>query len=356
MQILLILPLVFLASVFLTAGMIAIGIKDIPNERSSHAKITPKSGGIGVFMAFAASVLGLAWGLPQIFLNNTGILIIVGLLGLVVGFALVDDLVGLPPFQKLCAQMIVAALCFVLFITGNMGSFDLKGFFTDESLYTIALILGFPLVLLWFSGFMNALNFMDGINGLAAGYTLLVTVFFAFVFQSSAPSMSIIMLVFAASVGGFFVWNFPSGKIFLGDTGSQGLGFFLAVCPLFLPNPVWAAYTAVYLLSPLFFDVAFTMVHRRLRGYSLTEAHREHLYQLLVRMGLDHVRVSLIYFAIFGVVAGHLWVFMAGVVGIIIHCIGTIFLLGAGLCTAIMIYQRGLQKGLLPLKALPSPL
>lgn len=356
MQILLILPIVFLASVLLTAGMIAIGIKDIPNERSSHGKITPKSGGVGIFISFALAVLGLSFGFPEFFPNAFEIFTLLGLLGLVVGFALVDDLIGLQPLQKLAAQLLVAALCFGLFVSGLMGSFNIKSFFTDVTLHNIVLVVGFPIILVWFSGFMNALNFMDGINGLAAGYTLLVLVFLGVVFQSSAPAMSGITMVFAAAVAGFWVWNFPLGKIFLGDTGSQLLAFFLAVYPLYMPNPLWAAYGVVYLLSPLFFDVAFTLVHRRLRGYSLTEAHREHLYQLLVRMGGSHRRVSLIYFAIFTVVAGHLWLFMAGIVGLVIHSIGTALLFVVGLSAAIWIYRTGVRKGLLPLKPLPSPL
>lgn len=287
-----------LLSAAVTAAMIRVGVMDIPNRRSSHAKATPRAGGVGIVAAVtiglaAWSVLGLGskpWG-------NGGIVFLVSAFALAV-VSLVDDLTGLSFKIKLSIQLIISII--IVWSFGISGELELP--FIGRVWFGP---LAPALAVLWIVGLTNAVNFMDGLNGLAAGTALVAGLALALI-AARLDHMPVMLasLALAAAAAGFLPFNFPSARIFMGDVGSQFLGFAFAVLGLWLARdaPVAGPFGMVPLLFfAMLFDVAFTLWRRWRAGDTLTQAHRSHLYQVLVRAGFPHAGSSLVQtgFAVF---------------------------------------------------------
>jgi UDP-N-acetylmuramyl pentapeptide phosphotransferase/UDP-N-acetylglucosamine-1-phosphate transferase len=148
--------------------------------------------------------------------------------------------------------------------------------------------------LFWVLGYTNAFNFMDGINGIAAGQAVITgigtAIIAALASDNRSNTLSLAALVLAGSALGFLPHNFPRARIFMGDVGSAPLGFALAALSLLV-----AARHGWTLLLPLFLlhlnytlDTSVTLIRRWLRGEKVYEAHKEHFYQRLVRSGKSH--------------------------------------------------------------------
>jgi UDP-GlcNAc:undecaprenyl-phosphate GlcNAc-1-phosphate transferase len=176
--------------------------------------------------------------------------------------------------------------------------------------------LGVPLTLLFLLFITNAMNFIDGLNGLSSGVTLVACLFLAgiagleggfFVYTAS--------LLLAGGVLGFLPFNFPRAQIFMGDVGSQFCGFLLA-----LFGVAAARFEAVplsfllvpFLLSGVLYDVTFTLIRRALAGENIAHAHNGHLYQIAARCGVDPRFVALLHwgFAALGGVSAVLFLLL----------------------------------------------
>ena len=166
--------------------------------------------------------------------------------------------------------------------------------------------LGIPLTLAWVLFATNAMNFIDGQNGLAAGVALVACGFLAGIAADQQGwFVYFAALLMLAGLAGFLPFNFPRARIFLGDVGSQFCGFMLAVLGIAAARfgRVEMSFLLVpLLLSGVLFDVAFTLARRLLAGQRLTEAHRGHLYQVAQRAGVDFRAVAAIHwgFAVLG--------------------------------------------------------
>jgi len=143
----------------------------------------------------------------------------------------------------------------------------------------------------WILFATNAMNFIDGLNGLAAGTALVASVFLAIIAEAQDGwFVYFASLLLASGLAGFLPFNFPRARIFMGDVGSQFCGFILAV--LGIAAARFGAVEMSFLLVPMLlsgvlFDVAFTLVRRLLAGERLSQAHRGHLYQVAHRAGMD---------------------------------------------------------------------
>jgi UDP-GlcNAc:undecaprenyl-phosphate GlcNAc-1-phosphate transferase len=159
------------------------------------------------------------------------------------------------------------------------------------------------------------MNFIDGLNGLAAGVTLVAATFLAVIAATHDGWFAYFAaLLLAAGVLGFLPFNFPRARIFMGDVGSQFCGFILAMLGVVASRfeGVELSFLIVpMLLSGVLYDVGFTLARRTLAGERITEAHRGHLYQVAARAGVPAPVVSMIHmgFAAFG--GGVALVFMA---------------------------------------------
>lgn len=291
---------IFAGLALLSAGMTClmkrIGIIDRPNVRSSHVRPVPRSGGVAIVFATYFGLAILFWATeaaPILDARVLGIFIGAAILALA-GFF--DDLGRLQSFKSKLALQSLG--CFLLFPFGVViETLPVPG------LGDVALgWLGYPITLLWVLGLTNIFNFMDGLDGLAAGTaTVVAAVMMLLVGGSGHGAIALICLVLVAATIGFFVFNFPRAKIFLGDVGSQFLGFVLAALAVLAADP--GAVTLPILVVPLLFfhfifDTFFTFCRRLRMGEDVTQAHKSHLYQVLNQSGQSHARVSILHFVI----------------------------------------------------------
>jgi UDP-GlcNAc:undecaprenyl-phosphate GlcNAc-1-phosphate transferase len=203
---------------------------------------------------------------------------------LTLGYGTFDDFRPLAPRRKLLLQ-IVCALCII--ISGY--SFH-RFFYFNIGFLTGVKWFWYPLSLFWVVGLPNALNFIDGNDGLAGGVSVLIALSYALIFASSGAAGMVVLLCvcLALSVGGFLVFNmpFPRAKLFMGDGGSQFLGFVLALLPLVPGADLPLFYAAALLLIPIFDTVA--AVWRRLRdGRRIDSPDRSHLHHKLMNLGFS---------------------------------------------------------------------
>ena len=246
-------------------------IIDKPNERSSHSTIVLRGGGIifliGIWIWSAFFGFQYPWFLAG--------------LTLVAGISFVDDIHSLPDSVRLVAQFAAAAMAFY-----QLG-------ILHWSMWWIIL-----LALIVYVGATNVINFMDGINGITAGYSLAVLIPLALVnINGVFVEQSLIISTILASLV-FCIFNFrPKGKAkcFAGDVGSIGIAFII----LFLLGNVMIETTDItWLIFLLVYGVdgCLTIVHRIMLHENLGEAHRKHAYQIMANeLKVGHVKVSLLY-------------------------------------------------------------
>lgn len=300
-----------LLSTYGVRRMIRLAILDHPGHRSSHTHATPKGGGIGIMGAFLVCWPLMHWVTGGTEPHSLGIMTGAAMV-LLCAVSWLDDLHQWPPAAKLATQCVAASM-----IAGGFALTCGLPTLTPESLaqdgttqagfswpvppwpalmHTLPGWLmptaGFVGSVLWLVFVTNAVNFMDGLNGLVSGCLLVA----ALVLAASAPALDAAELVWPAlllvcCLAGFLPYNFPHARIFMGDVGSQGCGLLAGTASLYLvlhtPSRLeggWLLGPA--LLAPLLYDVLFTLVRRHRAGLPLAQAHRGHLYQVLHRSGL----------------------------------------------------------------------
>ncbi len=275
-------------------------LMDKPNERSSHAVPTARGGGIGIVVAAALGLVSLGYhGHPTVIRDPGFLAVLVGGLIAAAG-GLADDLRSRSYSFKLGFQVAAAAVAM---------SFGLM----IERLYLPGigpLALGWfapVLTLLWLVGLTNAYNFMDGIDGLAAGTAVVGAGFLtvALIMVGQIDAGSVASTLAAASLG-FLLLNLPPARVFMGDVGSQFVGFVFAGLAVLMAreDPTGTLiYVVPLLLFHFLFDTLFTAFRRWRAGEDVTTAHRSHLYQRLTHAGFGHGRATLALCAI-GVAQG----------------------------------------------------
>ncbi len=292
-----------MVSALVVLAMISVGVMDRPDPRKAHARPTPKGGGVGVVVAFMLG-LSVLYGyaafarLADPYFRGV---ILAALAIAVVSY--LDDLRDWPFAVKLAAQ-IVAALAAI-------GSGLYVADLNVPGVGTVQLgWVGAVATLAWIVFTTNAMNFIDGLNGLASGTALVACVFLAILAQTQGGQfVYAASLLLAAGLAGFLPFNFPRARIFLGDVGSQFCGFMLAILGVAAArfDRVDLSFVLVpMLLAGVLFDVAFTLARRFVAGEAITRPHRGHLYQVAHRGGVPATHVAIIHwgFAAFGGVCG----------------------------------------------------
>ncbi len=261
-------------------------VLDRPNQRSLHDKPLPRLGGVGIisgilvtaFMAYRLSGSEPIWSLLPILVG----------FAIIIGISLLDDIYKTPALVRLTAQLAAAVL--VIYGGVSVNTLGITGWSIHLSV-SVGATLGI-LFIVWMT---NLYNFMDGMDGFAAGMGVIGFGAFAIlgglagVWQFAQVSAGI-----AAACGGFLWLNFPPAKLFMGDVGAASLGFLAAVFMLWANHqnifPLWVG---VAVFSPFIVDATWTLVRRVIRGKPPWAAHREHFYQRLVRLGWGHRRTVL---------------------------------------------------------------
>jgi len=257
---------------------------DLPNERSLHAGAVPRSGGIAVLTGFAvACALALAAFYPP---ESWGW--IVTAMIFVGGVSFVDDLGEVKATYRLAAHLGGG----ILLLLGGISwtSIDLPGtYWLIPSALSWLLTLGY---LVWM---INLFNFMDGMDGFAAGMAVFGFGTLALLgWLENDIGFALTSGILVAAAGGFLLHNFPPARIFLGDSGSATLGLLAATLSLIGAQrglfPLWVAWLA---FSPFLVDATWTLLRRIIRGERIWQAHRSHHYQRLVLAGWSHRRTVL---------------------------------------------------------------
>jgi UDP-GlcNAc:undecaprenyl-phosphate GlcNAc-1-phosphate transferase len=279
--------------------MISARLLDHPNSRSAHTQPTPKGGGVGIVIAFLVGIAVLYRYAEFSRLADPYFRAVIISSVAIALVALFDDLRDWPFTVKLSAQLLAAAVT----IAAGLYVSDVRVPYVGVVQIGLA---GPVLTLAWFVFATNAMNFIDGMNGLAAGVAFVACGFLAFIAAGQGGwFVYFAALILAAGLAGFLPFNYPQARIFMGDVGSQFCGFMLAVLAVAAGRfeQVELSFVLVpFLLSGVLFDVAFTLARRALAGERLTDAHRGHLYQVAARSGMDPRLVTALHwgFAAYG--------------------------------------------------------
>ncbi len=272
--------------------MISIGVPDHPDARKSHSQVTPKSGGVGIVAAFLLGVVMLYRYGSVSRLGEGYFLGVIGAAMLMAAVSFIDDLFDLSFLIKLATQFAAASVAIGSGLWVHLFGLPYFGL-VDAGMW------GIPLTFVFILFITNAMNFIDGLNGLAAGVTLITCLILSTIAALySGFFVYTAALLLAGAVLGFLPFNFPKAKIFMGDVGSQFCGFMLALFGIAAAR--YGATPLSFLLIPLLlsgvlFDVAFTLLRRLFAGDNLAQAHRSHLYQIAQRSGIDAGIVALLH-------------------------------------------------------------
>ena len=294
------LTLVILLTPFTIRLAEGIGAVDIPTERKVHKAPIPRLGGVAVILAVGISLLlGAA---TDIYLGRVFQVNLVGiLLGamVIVAVGLWDDTRNAQPLLKLGCQLIAASIAVSLGVQFELAS---NPFVEQMRNYFDLGVLAFPLSVLWIVGLTNAMNLIDGLDGLASGIALLTSLtLFLISVNIESGFVTYVYVTLAGSTLGFLRYNRFPARVFLGDTGSMFLGFSLGCLSTtgFQKSFTLSSLTIPVLIFGIpIFDSAAALARRYMRRTGIATADREHLHHRLVELGLTQRQTVLVLYAI----------------------------------------------------------
>jgi UDP-GlcNAc:undecaprenyl-phosphate GlcNAc-1-phosphate transferase len=268
---------------------------DTIDERKIHSGNVPRLGGVGFALAFVCACFAITFVIPRLPARlipgaalPLSFLFPLAAMLLIFASGVFDDFKPMAPRYKLLLQIIAAALVVAPGYTFR------SILFVDLGILGELNWLRYPLTAFWIVGLTNAVNLIDGVDGLAGGVSALAAVFFAVIF-SSIPDSGVMVLMcvcLAAALAGFLVFNmpFPRARIFMGDGGSQFLGFVLALLPLInaggQPRGFPLLYAAALLAIPIF--DTFAAIWRRIRDRRrIDDPDRLHIHHKLMNLGFN---------------------------------------------------------------------
>ena len=281
-----------------------IGVIDRPKDgRRMHRKPIPRFGGMAIFLG-SMTALTIPAGMNQ--------LIKVAMLGglLMYGLGVLDDIKDLKPLVKFGGQFLVATIVYILGIRITFLSNFFGAAVTDEHANVILSGgLAFLITVFWIVGITNAVNLMDGLDGLAAGSVAIMCMslaYIAYIHGTRLGSMPVCIALVAVAGGciGFLPFNFSPAKTFMGDGGALYLGYMIAVLSVISPlkqATVVGALVPMLTLAVPIFDTVFAMLRRVLNHESIMSADRGHLHHHLMAAGFGQRRSVLIMYGIVGI-------------------------------------------------------
>ncbi|MDD5603567.1 MAG: MraY family glycosyltransferase [Eubacteriales bacterium] len=287
-----------------------IGAVDIPKDnRRMHSKPIARIGGLAIIAGFILSIFiscivtgkspiacGIFDSYTQMFGYLAGIIIIIS-----VGIA--DDISPIRSKVKLGFQL---AAAIVLVVTGTHIEI-LTNPFSASGVITLSPFISYPISILWIMAVTNAMNFIDGLDGLAAGVSFISSVSLMIIsILLGRWEAAIMTAAIAGSTIGFLPFNFNPARIFMGDTGATFLGFTLAAVSI---QGTLKSYAAIAIAVPILvlafplFDTLFAVLRRLFTGKPLMQADRGHLHHRLIDMGISHRKSVLILYLLSALLA-----------------------------------------------------
>ncbi len=279
---------------------------DVPSERRINKVEMPRLGGLAIIAGFFISMIyllismelenktaldGYHWKIIGLFLGLT----IIALIGFI------DDWKGVHPLLKLLGQSVAAVVVMCFGIT--IGDFNIP---VLNHFIELNGILDYILTWLWIVGITNAINLTDGLDGLSSGITLIACISLLIIFASNgSPIISIILITaLAGGIIGFLPFNYNPAKTYMGDSGSNFLGFSIAIISIL---GVAKTYTVIVIVAPLIvlglpiLDTIFAIIRRIIKGKSIKavfQADRGHLHHKLIDYGYSQKESVLILYGI----------------------------------------------------------
>ena len=271
-----------------------IGAMDIPkDERRMHKKPMPRFGGIAIYLGIMAALAVFA-------LKDKGITSVMTGCTLIYMLGLIDDLKDLKPLVKLCGQIVCATVVYIMgvrieFITNYFGPGNMA--FGDVACFIITV--------LWLIAITNAVNLIDGLDGLAAGIAAISALcigYVAYIHGQYVPTLA--MMAIAGAALGFLPYNFNPAKIFMGDSGSELLGFSIAAVSIL--GTVKSATIVVVIIPALvlglpIFDTVMAIFRRLAKHQSIGTADKDHLHHRIMKAGFGQKRAVMILYCISGI-------------------------------------------------------
>lgn len=273
------------------------------DDRRVHNRPIPRFGGLSIFLGSMAAMI-----IPAGMNSSIRVAMLGGLMMYAVGVA--DDIFDLKPMVKFGAQLFTATVMFSLGIRIRFINLVLAPLSTgSKAMIYFSAGLAYLITVLWIVGITNAVNLMDGLDGLAAGSTAIMSISLAYVayihgIRLGMMPVCIAFCAVAAGCIGFLPYNFSPAKTFMGDGGALYLGYMIAVLSVISPlkraTMVGAIIPMLVLAVPIF-DTAFAMLRRVFRHESIMKADRGHLHHHLMAAGFGQRRSVLIMYGIVGI-------------------------------------------------------
>lgn len=270
------------------------GLYDLPNDRKIHQIPVPRLGGIAIWLSCCLTMGILIiwfWNYPHgnalsgMFAGGS----IIFLLGVL------DDIYGLSPKVKLLFQIIAASVAYLFGVQVLAVHIPFV-----ENVIPLGL-LSLPITIFWIVAIANALNFIDGVDGLAGGVTVISSLTLGVVaYYTNQPVAAVVAAVVAGAMLGFLAYNFPPAKIFMGDAGSLFAGFVLASVAVtgVLKTVTVTILLPIIILSVPLLDITYAVVRRLIQGKSPFIADGEHIHHKLLKAGISQNRTIIIFYLI----------------------------------------------------------
>lgn len=277
----------FLIAVFAIPSIIDVSLRkklfDTPNHRTVHQNLTPRLGGLAIFAGFmsAVTIFGKMSGGVQELLAGCLIMFFIGVK---------DDIITVSAFKKFFVQVLAAGI--VMFI-GHVRISNFQGLF---GIYDLDIGISYGFTFLVIIGITNAINLIDGIDGLAGSIILVISLTFGVYFFYYNTPYSYVAFSLSGAMIGFLRYNIYNAKIFMGDTGSLLCGFIVSVMAIqFIEMKTVGAAPAVavgILIVPIF-DTLRVFSIRILKGQSPFHPDKNHIHHNLLALDLSHISVVL---------------------------------------------------------------
>ena len=306
-----------------------LGVYDEPDARKVHTGLMTRMGGLGIYAGFLCGFL--IYG--DFSRSMVGLLVSCTF---ITALGFYDDVKNIAPKLKLLGQIVAAVILMVFGI--HLEFFSIP--FTDE-IIDIGL-LSYPVTLLWLVGICNAVNLIDGLDGLAYGVSAIAALSIGVVaYASGIGIVAVLCLILVGSILGFLRWNFHPATLFMGDCGSLTLGFLLAVFSLM---GISEGVTLIGLAVPVLIlgipvlDTLFAIIRRKRSHKPVFQADKGHFHHLLLGMGLSHRDTVLFIYAV---------TFLFGSMAVLITMLPTMFSLFTSFVAVVLIFAGAMKLGIL---------
>lgn len=292
----------FVATPFVRKLAIKIGAIDIPtDDRRMHKNPVPRMGGLAIFIGIMVAIV---YSIISSQIEYNGIIFDDRIVGYILGASIIvimgicDDRKPMKAIYKLIIQIIAACVAVGFGVTIGQIANPF-----EEGTYFHLGMLEIPLTILWIVGITNAINFIDGLDGLATGITCISSAALLFIFLITGQSFEAIFMsaVMVGATMGFLPFNFNPAKIFMGDTGSNFLGFSLAIISIL---GLAKTYTIISVLVPIIvlgipiFDTGFAIIRRIINKQSPMEPDKQHIHHKLIAAGLTTRQAVFVLYAL----------------------------------------------------------